>query len=98
MTKKITPDEVELIGRWELINGRVVGDETCTKIEELVANHFEEITSDQTGWDTLYQNPEDNRYWELTYPQSHMQGGGPPVLTCISENEARKKYELGGNK
>ena len=51
-----------------------------------------EITTDTSGWDVLYRDPADGRYWELTYPQSHMHGGGPPRLTHLSFEQAKTKY------
>ena len=34
------------------------------------------------------------RLCERTYPQGEMQGGGPPRLRVLSEEEARQKYEF----
>ncbi|QOY91146.1 Imm27 family immunity protein [Paludibaculum fermentans] len=30
--------------------------------------------------------------WELTYPESHLHGGGPPKLTRLSLEEVRQPY------
>ena len=73
-------------------NGEVVGDSTCKRIEFLISEHLEIIGKDDSGWDTLYLDPNDGRYWEHTYPKSHMHGGGTPALIHISEEEAKKKY------
>ena len=59
---------------------------------KLVASHLVEIARDSTGWDTLYVDPDDGRFWEHIYPQSEMHGGGPPMLKHVSEEEARAKY------
>ena len=45
----------------------------------------------------LYRDPNDNRLWELIYPQSEMHGGGPPELRNLTFNEARQKYDVGGH-
>jgi hypothetical protein len=41
--------------------------------------------------ETLYRAPDDGRYWEWTYPQSEMHGGGPPQLKYLTYQEASKK-------
>jgi hypothetical protein len=88
----ISHSETLLVGKWLAIAGRVVADETCERIEGLVHSHLQELGRDETGWDALYSDPDDGRLWELTYPESHRHGGGPPQLRCLSPEEARKKY------
>ena len=73
-------------------DGRVVADETCQRINELTTSHLKELGRDSSGWDVLYRDPDDGRLWELTYPQSELQGGGPPQLRCLTTDEAKKKY------
>jgi hypothetical protein len=90
--KNLQPCETELVGEWIFANGRMTGDEACDRIEYLTEKVLKEIGRDATGWDVLYQDPNDGRYWELTYPKSHMHGGGPPRLTCISAEQAKAKY------
>jgi len=41
---------------------------------------------------TLYRDPDDGRYWERTYPQSELHGGGPPELRVLATEDARQKY------
>jgi len=50
------------------------------------------VARDSSGWDSLYVDPSDNRFWELTYPESASHGGGPPHLKCLSRMEVREKY------
>ena len=64
------------------------------RIETLIKDYLVKITTDETGWDVLYQDPEDNRYWELTYPESELHGGGAPVLRHLSVVEAHDKYNI----
>lgn len=45
------------------------------------------------GWEKLYRDPGDGRYWLLTYPFGELQGGGPPSLICKPLSEA----EIGSN-
>jgi hypothetical protein len=89
-TMKLTPTETELIGRWEMVDGRVRGDATCERIEWLTSSYLEKISS--SNWETLFRDPGDGRYWERTYPHGEMQGGGPPSLFVLSAEKALAKY------
>jgi hypothetical protein len=84
--------ETLISGNWLSENGRLVADEVCERINRLVGSHLQKVTSDPSGWETLYRDPEDDRYWELTYPKSELHGGGPPQLRAVSVDEAREKY------
>ena len=92
----LKPDETDLIGRWVLEENRVLGDPMTERIERLVSDYLEEIADVYYGWEILYRDPQDGRYWELTYPQSAMHGGGPPRLTCLPKKQAVEKYHLSG--
>jgi hypothetical protein len=89
---KIGSNETELQGKWVLKKGTVTADDTCRRIELLTTIHLKNIKTDNTGWNTLYQDPKDGRYWELTYPQSEIHGGGPPRLRGLSKEEAKSRY------
>ncbi len=90
---KIDPSENEIIGRWLPDNkGSVVADEACLRIDALVGSYLTFLGRDANGWEALYQDPEDGRLWELTYPQTEMHGGGPSQLRCLSIQRAREKY------
>jgi len=91
---KPSPDEVEICGRWEFANGRAIKDAACQRIELLTAQYLKSVGTDKSGWDVLYRDPTDSRYWELTYPQSQMHGGGPPRLAVLGFAEALKKYPV----
>jgi hypothetical protein len=66
--------ETELIGRWIVECGKVRGDVTCQRSHWLTTHHLRKIAvSKQWGaWEILFQDPDDERYWEQTYPQSEM--------------------------
>jgi hypothetical protein len=53
---------------------------------------MQQLGNDQSGWDALYADPATGKFWELTYPQSHLHGGGPRQLSEISSSAARVKY------
>ena len=73
-----------------MVDGRVRGDATCERIEWLVSGYLEKIAS--SDWETLFRDPSDVRYWEKTYLQSEMHGGGPPSLFALSAEKAHAKY------
>lgn len=72
----------------------MVADDTCDRIEKLTSIYLLKISQDESGWERLYQDTEDKRYWELTYPHSEMHCGGPLRLTNISNTEAHRKYKI----
>lgn len=90
--KALQPNETDLLGDWVVRGAQVEGDETCQRIKWLVDEKLQEVTTDASGWDILYRDPADGRYWELTYPLSHMHGGGPPRLTNLPSEQAKSKY------
>lgn len=91
---KLKPNETVLTGSWNF-DGKVnKADDVCDRIKWLLAESLTRIGTDDSGWETLYQDPDDKRYWELVYPNSEMHGGGPPQLRNLSDAEARSKYKL----
>ncbi len=89
---KIQSDENEIRGVWRWSNGRLVADDVCRRIEILVSDHLEKVGGDRSGWDALYRDPTDGRYWELVYLQSELHGGGPPTLRQLGVDAVRTKY------
>ena len=67
---KLSSTETDLIGKWELVNGSVQWDATCERIRVAHDRVFGKIAG--TNWAVLYRDPEDGRYWELTYPMGEM--------------------------
>ena len=91
---KLRPEEKILKGGWKLSSGSMEADSVSERIEWLITKCLVGIGEDESGWNKLYQDQEDNRYWELTYPESETQGGGIPQLENISIQKAEKKYQL----
>jgi Immunity protein 27 len=89
---KLQPTETILTGRWLVHAGQA--DSTTERIKWLISHCLQKIAdSPQWGaWETLYKDPDDGRYWERTYPQGEMQGGGPPELRYLTAEEASQKY------
>ncbi len=92
--RKILPHETLIQGKWLFQEGRVVGDESCCRIESLIDGHLIEMARADGGWSTLYEDPNDRRLWERTYPQSGLHGGGPPSLRLVSKEEAKRRFGL----
>jgi hypothetical protein len=89
---KLLPHETDLVGKWRLVNNAIEIDSTCRRVERLVKDQLTKVGSDPSGWDTLFRDPSDGRYWDLTYPQSDSEGGGPPRLKWIAKDDAMQKY------
>ncbi len=94
MDKLLQTNETFLEGKWVESGGKVIADEVAKRVEHLVTYVLKKIEHSQDGWDTLYQDPADGRYWEHFYLQSEMHGGGPPSLKVISSDAAKKKYAI----
>jgi Immunity protein 27 len=91
---KLQSHETELIGKWIEEKGQVRNDAASERIAWLTSHYLRKLTVSKQwgGWETLFQDPDDGRYWEQTFPQSEMHGGGPPSLKCLSREEAKAKY------
>lgn len=89
---KLRADEQVISGRWTVVGGKLEADENCNRIEDLTQGYLHEIARHESGWDVLYVDPGDGRFWELTHPDSESHGGGPPRLACVSRDEATEKY------
>jgi hypothetical protein len=90
----LKPHETDLIGEWQLVGAKVVANEACQRIDLLTSEYLKHIATDPSGWDKLYRDPDDGRYWELIYPQGEMHGGGPPRLICLSREVVQTKYGI----
>jgi hypothetical protein len=47
------------------------------------------LGNDQSGWDALYVDPATGKFWELTYPQGHLHGGGPGGVNHLANQAER---------
>ncbi|MFC5862729.1 Imm27 family immunity protein [Acidicapsa dinghuensis] len=90
----IQPDEASIVGTWILQEGKIVSDTACKRIESLVQSELVFVARGKSGWEVLYVDVNDGRYWEQTFPHSEMHGGGPPMLQVIELKDAAHKYEL----
>jgi hypothetical protein len=90
--EKIDKTETVLVGSWILENEVMQNDHVAERIIWLINNILRKVADG--NWCVLYEDPEDGRYWELSYPQSELQGGGPPKLENLSTSVARDKYGI----
>lgn len=70
---------------FELANKRYsVNQPVWDRINWLIENKLVKvgIGKESGGWEHLFRDPADGRYWLLTYPFGALQGGGPPSLLC----------------
>jgi hypothetical protein len=89
---KLERHEAHLVGAWTKTPDGVKADDVAQRIKVLVESHLVEIAVDASGWDTLFMDPDDGRFWELTYPESYEHGGGPPHLAVMDRSAAELKY------
>jgi Immunity protein 27 len=82
----------KIVGAWTAQGGRRVANQECEIISHLVKYHFLKVGEREEGWTVLYRDPTNDTFWERTYPQGEMHGGGPPTLTQLSEGEVRLHY------
>jgi hypothetical protein len=81
---KPQPNETSIIGNWVWQNSKMIADDNSKRIEELTRTYLVKVKTSADGWDVIYQDPEDLRFWELSYPHSEMHGGGPPALKLVN--------------
>ena len=96
-TARIAPSETEIIGRHILRDGRVVADDQCQRVQDLVGGYLEFLGKDASGWDALYRDPADGRFWERVYLESAIHGGGPASLRVVEARRLRDVYARQGD-
>jgi hypothetical protein len=64
----IGPDETEIVGSWVMVNGRMTEDDASRRISLLIKTELQHVATAKDGWEKLYRDSQDGRYWELTYP------------------------------
>jgi hypothetical protein len=88
----LSPNETQLIGSWVRKNNTRAEDEVSLRIRSLIKSELQHIATSKDGWEVLYKDSRDGRYWELMYPHSEMQGGGPIALILASCPVLQEKY------
>ena len=88
----LKPNETILDGKFVVENGQVKADSTALRITYLTTKILLKVATSDDGWASLYKDPNDNRLWELTYPNSGGHGSGEPLLALVSLQQAISKY------
>jgi len=91
---RIGLNEVEIKGNWALVDGRMLEDDACKRIRFLVDNELKYLSTSKDGWEKLYKDPQDGRYWELSFPCGEMHGGGPQSLFLANFTVIQEKYGI----
>jgi hypothetical protein len=73
----------DLRDTWVMLDGKMVAEGDFATIETLLAD-LDRVTDGDGGWAILYQHRNTGEFWELTYPQGEMHGGGPRRLRPIN--------------
>ena len=76
--------EEKLIGKWTFKDGKIVADSNCDLIDSMIKNDLKQIKISKDNWTKIYKHS-NGSMWRLTYPESNLQGGGPPSLTKIKK-------------
>lgn len=82
---EITPsDRTDLMDQWIMREARVSNEGDAAAIDNLLSRELVEVAATDGGWRRLYRHRMTGSLWELSYPQSHMHGGGPRRLCKLS--------------
>ena len=85
-------EKIKYVGRWIVDNGKVVGNRECDIINKLISTELTFVADRDSGWVRLHRNSSTGIYWELSYPQGELHGGGPPTLETLTEDEVVQRY------
>jgi len=91
---KINTEETKIAGSWTFDGVKMIADDNGKRIDWLIGNYLRLISYDETGWLKLYQDPEDQRYWQLNFEHGEMHGIGPPSLAWLPDAEAKAIYKI----
>ena len=92
MLSLLESDRTEYIGGSYFKDGVMYADEVSKLIQRELKDHLAQLGTDETGWNLLYRDRRDGRYWEMTYPQSSLHGGGPPALRLLAMDEVKSRF------
>ncbi len=89
----ILPHEIEVLGQWLETEDGFVSSIECDRISCLTSDYLVKICTDESGWETLFKDPNDKRLWLHTYPQSSSHAAGPPKLHVIDIDSAKVLFD-----
>ncbi len=91
---KIKPNETIIESDPIILGSDEDVSKASERIDDLIYNYLIEKARANGGWDILFQDPADQRYWELTAPKGEYHGCGPLRLSYIPNQDATLKYNL----
>ena len=62
--------------------------------QEFARKHLTTVKVDEVNWLVLHRDPTNGKYWKEYFPQAEAQGGGPPEFIQITEEEAKRIFQL----
>jgi hypothetical protein len=68
---------------WVMRDGKMVAEGDCETIDNLLGS-LDRVKDGLGGWVILYLHRNTGEFWELSYPQSEMHGGGPRRLQRLN--------------
>ena len=90
----IKPNETIIESDLDILGSKEEAWKASMRIHYLTDNYLIKKATTNGGWDILYQDPTDLRYWELTAPKGEYHGSGPLRLSYVSNLDAILKYNL----
>ena len=91
---KIKPSETIIESDPIILGSDEDASKASERIDDLIYNYLSEKARANGGWDILFRDPADQRYWELTAPKGEYHGYGPLRLSYIPNQDATFKYNL----
>lgn len=70
---------------WHAEDGKVTACGDVAAIDEMLATKLEEVRTEEGGWVIVFRHRDTHQFWELSYPQSELHGGGPRRLRQIGQ-------------
>ena len=92
---KIKSNETIIDSDWTKLPNHLTREkafEVQKRIYWLKTNYLKKLVD--KGWEVLYIDTDDNRFWELTYPNGEIHGGGAPLLKNINKDIVLSKYGI----
>ena len=71
---------------WAVSGSKVVAEGDAQIISDWLANDLDKVRVNSSGWMVLYRHRDTGQYWELSYPQVEIHGGGPRCLRCLGDD------------
>ena len=75
-----------------LLNMDVISSQI--EIEDFVSTKCKKVAVSKSGWDSLYIEKENGCYWNKSYPDGALHGGGQPVLSKIDKTVVKEQFDV----